>query len=82
MLIFCTVHADHAPVSKSLVGLSVLGFGCLQLPALHRLHKYLVCKVPDSFVKGDFWRLLTAKIFFMDSRDLILSLILVYYFRY
>lgn len=68
-------------MTKALVGWSLLGFGAAQMPMLYGLHKYLVCKVPDSFAKGEFWRLLTCKLIFLDTKDLVLSAFLIYYFR-
>ena len=98
--VFFRSFSDKTPVTKALVGWSVIGFGALQLPAARGLHKYLVCKIPgtqdrkigvscnyllyvfaDSFLKGEFWRLLTSKMFFLDPRDLIVSVLLIYYFR-
>ena len=36
----------------------------------------------DSFVKGEYWRLLTSKLAFLDTKDAILGLILLYQFRW
>ena len=43
--------------------------------------RYIVCKIPDSIAKREFWRLLTSKLCFLDTKDAVLAAILIYYFR-
>jgi hypothetical protein len=49
---------------------------------LREVQKYIICKIPDSLAKGEFWRLFTSKICFIDTKDAVLAAILIYYFRY
>ena len=49
---------------------------------LNLIHSFC-CKtsISDSLVKGDYWRLFTSKFAFLDTKDAILGLILLYQFR-
>lgn len=70
-----------APVTKALLGTLITSHVALQVPMFAGISKFLICLIPDSLVKGDYWRLLTSKLMFLDTKDAILCLILLYQFR-
>ncbi|KAG0715110.1 Ubiquitin-associated domain-containing protein 2 [Chionoecetes opilio] len=72
---------DKAPVSKGLMGCMFLTCTALNVPLLAHLRKYLICKLPDVFLKGEIWRIASAKISFVDTKDLVCGSLLIYYFR-
>jgi len=70
-----------ASVSKFVLGSLTVSHIALNIGALSNLQKYLVCKIPDSMNKGDWWRLFASKISFLETKDAIFCLVLIYYFR-
>lgn len=71
----------RAPVTKALLGTFITSHVALQIPMFSELSRYLICLIPNSLVKGDYWRLFTSKFAFLDTKDAILGLILLYQFR-
>lgn len=78
---YSTAGFYKAPVSKALLGSVVISHVSLQLPMFHSVHKYFICKFPESFLKGEAWRLVTSKLTFIDTKDAIFITLLIYYFR-
>lgn len=70
-----------ASVSKFVLGSLTVSHIALNIGALSNLQKYLVCKIPDSMNKGEWWRLFTSKIAFLETKDAVFCLVLIYYFR-
>jgi len=71
--------ADKAPVSKALMGSVFLACTALNTPALAHLRPYLLCRLPEAFAEP--WRLLSSRLTFLDTKDLVCGAVLVYYFR-
>ena len=42
---------------------------------------YLFIHFSDSMNKGEWWRLITSKISFLETKDAIFCFVLIYYFR-
>lgn len=70
-----------ATVSKSLLGAIIIGHAATHFGPLASLQKYLICQIPDSMLQGEWWRLLTSNVAFIDTKDTICCLFLVYVFR-
>jgi len=70
-----------ASVSKVMLGSLAVSHIAMNLGALSNLQKYMVCKIPDSMNKGEWWRLITSKISFLETKDAIFCFVLIYYFR-
>lgn len=71
----------QASISKFLFGSLTLSHLGLQLSMFSPFQKYLICKIPDSLNKGEIWRLWTSKCAFLDTKDAIFCMILLYQFR-
>jgi len=71
----------QASISKVILGTLATCHVGLNLAMFSHLPKYLICKLPDSIQKGEYWRVLTSKVAFLETRDTIFCLILFYYFR-
>lgn len=78
---YSTTGFYKAPVSKGLMGSMFLTCTAMNMPLLAHMRKYLVCKLPDIFREGEVWRLLTSRITFLDTKDLVCGALLIYYFR-
>ncbi|GLH07449.1 hypothetical protein R5R35_014251 [Gryllus longicercus] len=78
---YSTTGFYKAPVSKGLMGSMFLTYTALNMPLLAHMRKYLSCKLPDIFSNGEVWRLLTSRIMFLDTKDLVCGALLIYYFR-
>jgi membrane associated rhomboid family serine protease len=78
---YSTTGFYKAPVSKGLMGSMFLTCTAMNMPLLAHMRKYLVCKLPDIFKEGEVWRLLTSRITFLDTKDLVCGALLIYYFR-
>lgn len=78
---YSTTGFYNAPVSKGLMGCMFLTCTALNVPLLAHLKKYLICKIPDVFLKGEIWRIASAKLSFVDTKDLVCGSLLIYYFR-
>jgi len=70
-----------APVSKVMLGSLGASHILLNTSLFSNLQKYMICKLPDSLNKGEWWRIFTSKIAYLETKDAIFCLILVYYFR-
>lgn len=70
-----------APVSKGLLGSVFLTSCALNTPILAQVRHYIVYDVSDIVDKGEFWRLVTSKVCFLDTKDLVCGSLLIYYFR-
>ncbi|XP_069690520.1 ubiquitin-associated domain-containing protein 2-like isoform X2 [Periplaneta americana] len=79
---YSTTGFYKAPVSKGLMGTMFLTCTAMNMPLLAHMRKYLLCKLPDIFKEGEVWRLLTSRITFLDTKDLVCGALLIYYFRY
>ncbi|XP_023702139.1 ubiquitin-associated domain-containing protein 2 isoform X1 [Cryptotermes secundus] len=78
---YSTTGFYKATVSKGLMGSMFLTCTAMNMPLLAHMRKYLVCKLPDIFKEGEVWRLLTSRITFLDTKDLVCGALLIYYFR-
>ncbi|XP_066988751.1 ubiquitin-associated domain-containing protein 2-like [Macrobrachium rosenbergii] len=78
---YSTTGFYNAPVSKGLMGCMFMTCTALNVPLFAHLRKYLICKLPDVFLKGEIWRIASAKISFVDTKDLVCGSLLIYYFR-
>ncbi|XP_067006837.1 ubiquitin-associated domain-containing protein 2 [Anabrus simplex] len=78
---YSTTGFYKAPVSKGLMGTMFLTCTAMNMPLLAHMRKYLICKLPDIFTNGEVWRLLTSRITFLDTKDLVCGALLIYYFR-
>lgn len=78
---YSTTGFYKAPVSKGLMGSMFLTCTAMNMPLLAHMRRYLVCKLPDIFKEGEVWRLLTSRITFLDTKDLVCGALLIYYFR-
>lgn len=68
------------PVSKGLLGVSLLSSLLLNFP-LHQ-HRHLFLYSQAAIVeRHQFWRVFTSKLAFLDIKDLFVCSILIYYFR-
>jgi membrane associated rhomboid family serine protease len=78
---YSTTGFYKATVSKGLLGSMFLTCAAMNMPLLAHMRKYLVCKLPDIFKEGEVWRLLTSRITFLGTKDLVCGALLIYYFR-
>ncbi|XP_049799306.1 uncharacterized protein LOC126234621 isoform X1 [Schistocerca nitens] len=78
---YSTTGFYKAPVCKGLMGTMFLTCTAMNVPLLAHMRKYLVCKLPDIFVEGEVWRLLTSRVTFLETKDLVCGALLIYYFR-
>jgi len=70
-----------APVSKFITGASIVGHVALHVPMFSALKNILHCNLTRIFSNGQFWRIFTSKLVFLDTKDAIFCLILLYQFR-
>uniref|UniRef100_A0A131XHT7 Putative ubiquitin-associated domain-containing protein n=1 Tax=Hyalomma excavatum TaxID=257692 RepID=A0A131XHT7_9ACAR len=70
-----------APVSKGLLGSIFLTSCALNTPILAQVRHYVLYDVSDIVDRGEFWRLVTSKVCFLDTKDLVCGSLLIYYFR-
>ncbi|XP_018015377.1 ubiquitin-associated domain-containing protein 2 [Hyalella azteca] len=71
----------NAPVTKGLMGCLFLTCTSLNVPLFAHLRRYLICNLPEVISKGEIWRILLAKLSFVDMKDLVVGFLLMYYFR-
>uniref|UniRef100_A0A2P2I653 Ubiquitin-associated domain-containing protein 2-like n=1 Tax=Hirondellea gigas TaxID=1518452 RepID=A0A2P2I653_9CRUS len=71
----------NAPVTKGLMGCLFLTCTSLNVPLFAHLRRYLICKLPEVISRGEIWRILFAKLSFVDMKDLVVGFLLMYYFR-
>ncbi|KAF0301589.1 Ubiquitin-associated domain-containing protein 2 [Amphibalanus amphitrite] len=72
---------DKAPVSKGLMGGLFLTCTAINVPLLAHLRHQLECRLPDMLGSPLFYRLVTSRLAFVDTKDLVCSALLIYYFR-
>ncbi|KFM74884.1 Ubiquitin-associated domain-containing protein 2, partial [Stegodyphus mimosarum] len=70
-----------APVSKGILGCMFLTSCALNVPLLAHIKQYVVYNVPNIFEKYEVWRVVTSKLTFLDTKDLVCGCLLIYYFR-
>ncbi|KAL1440885.1 hypothetical protein MTO96_009056 [Rhipicephalus appendiculatus] len=70
-----------APVSKGLLGSIFLTSCALNTPILAQVRHYVLYDISDIVDRGEFWRLVTSKVCFLDTKDLVCGSLLIYYFR-
>jgi len=70
-----------APVSKFITGASIVGHVALHVPMFSALKHILHCNLTRVISNGQFWRIFTSKLVFLDTKDAIFCLILLYQFR-
>lgn len=70
-----------APVSKGLLGSIFLTSCALNTPMLAQVRHYILYDITDIVDNGEFWRLVTSKVCFLDTKDLVCGSLLIYYFR-
>ncbi|XP_063242166.1 ubiquitin-associated domain-containing protein 2-like isoform X2 [Bacillus rossius redtenbacheri] len=63
------------------MGCMFLTCTAINMPMLAYLRRFLVCKLPDIFREREIWRLLTSRLTFLDTKDLVCGALLIYYFR-
>ncbi|XP_076435530.1 ubiquitin-associated domain-containing protein 2-like [Babylonia areolata] len=71
----------QTPVNKFLLGLSLSSSLALMFP----LHQYRhLCTYSYDLVieRGEYWRMLTSKVAFLDIKDIVLCCMLIYNFRF
>ncbi|XP_055955956.1 ubiquitin-associated domain-containing protein 2 isoform X2 [Patella vulgata] len=71
---------DKAPVSKGLLGTSVVTSIALNIP-LQNYQPYFIYTTQQILQKQQIWRLFTSKLAFLDMKDLFICSLLIYYFR-
>ncbi|CAN7941755.1 unnamed protein product [Ixodes pacificus] len=69
------------PVTKGILGSLFLTSCALHTPFLAHLRHYVLYDVSDIVEKREFWRLVTSKMSFLDTKDLVCGSLLIYYFR-
>lgn len=77
----CNVFvSDKAPVCKCILGASFLSSVLINFPLSQYRH---LCVYDYSMIveKHQLWRLITARVAFLDVKDLMIGSILFYYFR-
>lgn len=72
--------SDKAPVCKCILGASFLSSVLINFPLSQYRH---LCVYDYSLIveKYQLWRLVTARVAFLDVKDLMIGSILFYYFR-
>jgi len=70
-----------APVTKFVTGASIVGHVALHVPMFASMKSALHCNLTRVFESGQLWRLVTSKLVFLDTKDAIFCLILLYQFR-
>ena len=77
-----SVCPDKAPVSKGLMGGLFLTCTAINVPLLAHLRHQLECRLPDVLGSPLLYRLVTSRLAFTDTKDLVCSALLIYYFRW
>ncbi|KAG8190678.1 hypothetical protein JTE90_001287 [Oedothorax gibbosus] len=70
-----------APVSKGILGCMFLTSCALNVPLLAHIKQYVVYSIPSIFKKYEIWRVITSKLTFLETKDLVCGCLLIYYFR-
>lgn len=70
-----------APVSKGILGCMFLTSCALNVPLLAHIKQNIVYNIPSIFEKYEIWRVLTSKLTFLETKDLVCGCLLIYYFR-
>lgn len=70
-----------APVTKGILGSILLTSCALNTPILAHVRHYVFYDASDVLDRGEFWRLITSKVSFLDMKDLVCGSLLIYYFR-
>jgi len=70
-----------APVSKFFTGASIVGHVALHVPLFASFRNFLHCNLSRVLENGQWWRLVASKLIFIDTKDAIFCLILLYQFR-
>ncbi|XP_043240435.1 ubiquitin-associated domain-containing protein 2-like isoform X2 [Amphibalanus amphitrite] len=78
---YSTTGFYKAPVSKGLMGGLFLTCTAINVPLLAHLRHQLECRLPDMLGSPLFYRLVTSRLAFVDTKDLVCSALLIYYFR-
>ncbi|XP_071453989.1 ubiquitin-associated domain-containing protein 2-like isoform X2 [Hetaerina americana] len=65
-----------------LLGYLVLSCAAVNVPSMYHLHKYFLSRIPEDLtISSQVFKLVTAKLVFLDPKDLICAGTLVYHFR-
>ncbi|XP_037075631.1 ubiquitin-associated domain-containing protein 2-like [Pollicipes pollicipes] len=78
---YSTTGFYKAPVSKGLMGGLFLTCTAINVPLLAHLRHHLEFRLPDMLTSPLIYRLLTSRLAFLDTKDLVCSALLLYYFR-
>ncbi|XP_055940054.1 ubiquitin-associated domain-containing protein 2-like [Argiope bruennichi] len=70
-----------APVSKGILGCMFLTSCALNVPLLAHIKQYVMYNIPSIFQKLEVWRVITSKLTFLETKDLVCGCLLIYYFR-
>ncbi|XP_023229781.1 ubiquitin-associated domain-containing protein 2-like isoform X2 [Centruroides sculpturatus] len=78
---YSTTGFYKAPVSKGLFGCMFLTSCALNVPLLAHVKQYVIYSIPNIFEQYEIWRIITSKLTFLDTKDLVCGTLLIYYFR-
>ncbi|XP_067143588.1 ubiquitin-associated domain-containing protein 2-like isoform X1 [Centruroides vittatus] len=78
---YSTTGFYKAPVSKGLFGCMFLTSCALNVPLLAHVKQYVIYSIPNIFEQYEVWRIITSKLTFLDTKDLVCGTLLIYYFR-
>uniref|UniRef100_A0A2R5LLF5 Putative ubiquitin-associated domain-containing protein 2 n=1 Tax=Ornithodoros turicata TaxID=34597 RepID=A0A2R5LLF5_9ACAR len=78
---FSTTGFYKAPVSKGILGCMFFTTCALNTPMLAHMKHLVVYDISDIVQGREFWRLVTSKVSFLDTKDLVCGSLLIYYFR-
>lgn len=78
---FSTTGFYKAPVSKGILGCMFFTTCAFNTPILAHMRHYVVYDISDIMDRREFWRLVTSKLSFLDTKDLVCGSLLIYYFR-
>ncbi|XP_015929019.1 ubiquitin-associated domain-containing protein 2 [Parasteatoda tepidariorum] len=70
-----------APVSKGILGCMFLTSCALNVPLLAHIKQYVVYNIHNIFHKYEIWRVVSSKLTFLETKDLVCGCLLIYYFR-
>ncbi|KAL8588270.1 hypothetical protein ACOMHN_008573 [Nucella lapillus] len=71
----------QTPVNKVLLGMSLSSSLALMFP-LHQYRHLCAYNYDLVIARGEYWRLLTSKLAFLDIKDVVLCCMLIYNFRF
>ncbi|XP_064638744.1 ubiquitin-associated domain-containing protein 2-like [Lineus longissimus] len=71
----------NAPVSKGFLGTVVVASFALNVPFQNYCRHLFLYSYAGIFEKFEIWRIITSKVAFLDTKDLICGTLLIYYFR-